>query len=98
MRHSGQCYLNYPNEYQTKMAIKKQATFEDPAALSTAAISFQGNASSKMVDSLKVDYPNVPEIRTEKDKALRVLRIGTVITTIGVSCIGIGVYGIQNTI
>ena len=62
-----------------------------------ALMSFPGTASSRIVDSLNADYTNVPEIRTKKDKALRVLRTGAIVTTVGVSCIVLGVYGISHT-
>lgn len=60
-------------------------------------LGFQGSTFSIMAESLNVDNVNVPEIKTKRDKALRVLRVGTIVTIIGVGCIAIGTYSLQNT-
>jgi hypothetical protein len=43
-----------------------------------------------MAHSLNVDNITVPDIRTKRDNALRVLRAGAIVTTIGASFIALG--------
>jgi hypothetical protein len=58
---------------------------------------FQEDAFPITVDSSGVENVNGPEVLTKRDKALKVLRTGTIITCIGAGFIGIGVYGIERT-
>jgi hypothetical protein len=83
--------------YQSEIMTKNKQFLQIVLFSLIATLCFQGNTSLIMADSLNVDNTIVPEIRTKRDKALRVLRVGTIVTTIGVSLIALGVYGCQNT-